>query len=61
VPGFGTARYYTAPVTIAGATTVKAVGMWGAPHQPVKYPTGYGYIPSGVVTATFTSGAAQPK
>ncbi len=56
VPGSGTARYYTGPIKIAQATTVKAVGMWGAPNQPLRYPPGYGYVPSQVVSATFSPG-----
>ncbi len=58
VPGTGTARYYTAPIPLTGTTTVKAVGMWGAPNQPVSYPPGFGYVPSGVITASYvlTSG-----
>jgi hypothetical protein len=61
VPGAGTTRYYTAPFTVANTTTVKAVGMWGAPNQPVSYPTGYGYIPSKVVTASYTLGTAAKR
>lgn len=54
VPGSGTAQYYTGPFTISATTVVKAVGMWGAPNQPTSYPAGYGYVPSSVVSATFT-------
>jgi Chitobiase/beta-hexosaminidase C-terminal domain len=61
VPGAGTARYYTAPFTVSNTTTVKAVGMWGALNQPVSYPSGYGYIPSNVVTASYTPGAAAKR
>jgi Chitobiase/beta-hexosaminidase C-terminal domain len=61
VPGAGTARYYTSPFPLANASTVKAVGMWGAPNQPASYPTGYGYIPSKVVTASYTLGAAAKR
>jgi Chitobiase/beta-hexosaminidase C-terminal domain len=53
VPGSGTAKYYTAPFTITNTTVVKAVGMWGAPNQPVRYSPGYGYVPSSVVSASF--------
>lgn len=47
---------YTAPFTISSTTTVKTLGMWGQPNQPTSYPTNYGYVPSAVTTATFTSG-----
>lgn len=62
VPGAGTARYYTAPFTLAQTATVKAVGMWGNQVEPASYPSGYGYTPSPVVTATFTqSGGNVPQ
>lgn len=57
-PGAGTAQIYTGPFTLTAGATVKAVGMWGAANQPTSYPAGYGYIPSGVVTATFAPAAA---
>jgi hypothetical protein len=54
VPGAGTAGYISSGGTIVvGATTVKAVGMWGAANQPTSYPAGYGYVPSAVVSATY--------
>jgi hypothetical protein len=31
--------------------------MWGAQNQPAAYPSGYGYVPSAVVTANYTSGS----
>jgi Chitobiase/beta-hexosaminidase C-terminal domain len=55
VPGSGTAQLYTAPFIISNSTTVTAVGMWGAPNQPVGYPSGYGYTPSAAVTASFAA------
>lgn len=56
---------YTGPFTISPPATVKALSQWGVPPQPTSTPyAGYGYVPSGVVTATYTSGgtptAAQP-
>ena len=59
VPGQGTAKIYTAPFTVSSTTTVKAVGMWGAYNQPKSYPSGYGYVPSGVQTATYTTGGTR--
>ena len=54
VPGAGTARYISSGGSITvGATTVKAVGMWGAANQPTSYPAGYGYVPSAMVSAVF--------
>jgi hypothetical protein len=41
----------------AGSTTVKAIGMWGASNQPKSYPSGYGFVPSAVASATYTSSA----
>jgi hypothetical protein len=44
-----------------GSTTVKAIGMWGAINQPRSYPSGYGFVPSAVSSATYpSSGAASP-
>jgi hypothetical protein len=53
VPGSGTAQLYTGPFTITNGAVVTAVGMWGAPNQPVSYPAGYGYTPSTAVAAPF--------
>ena len=63
VPGSGTAKYLASggTFTLSAAATVKAVGMWGALNQPMSYPSGYGYLPSSVVTASFATGAvAKP-
>jgi hypothetical protein len=59
-PGSGTAQYIASGGTIAVSTTttVKAVGMWGAINQPYSYPSGYGYVPSAVVSATYTAGTS---
>jgi hypothetical protein len=58
VPGTGTAKYLSDGGTfiMAGAGTVNAVGMWGALNQPTSYPAGYGFVPSAVTSATYTSG-----
>jgi hypothetical protein len=55
MPGSGTAKLYTGPFTVTNSTAVTAVGMWGAPNQPVSYPSGYGYTPSAAVTASFAA------
>ena len=63
VPGSGTAKYLASggTFTLQTAATVKAVGMWGTLNQPSAYPSGYGYVPSAVVTASFTAGSvAKP-
>lgn len=58
VPGSGTAKYVPSGGTFNMATsgTVKAVGMWGALNQPASYPSGFGFVPSGIVSATFSGG-----
>ena len=54
VPGAGTAKYISSGGSITvGAATVKAVGMWGAANQPTSYASGYGYVPSAVVSAVY--------
>jgi hypothetical protein len=63
VPGSGTAKYLASggTFTLSAAATIKAVGMWGALNQPTSYPSGYGFVPSAVVTASFASGSiAKP-
>ena len=32
--------------------------MWGALNQPASYPSGFGFVPSAVVSAAYTSGGA---
>jgi hypothetical protein len=64
VPGSGTTQLYTGPFQMA-AGTVKAVGLYGSggtnPQTwPTTYPAGLGYVPSGVVTATYTAAAVAP-
>jgi hypothetical protein len=55
VPGSGTTQLYTGPFAVTLPATVKAVGMWGVAPQPLTYPANYGYVPSAVQTATYTS------
>ncbi len=56
----GAASTTSGTITLgAGTTTVKCVGMWGAPNQPYSYDSGYGYVPSAVVSATYTVGAGS--
>lgn len=57
-PGSGTAQYIASggSIAVSTTTTVKAVGMWGAANQAASYASGYGYVPSAVVSATYTSG-----
>jgi hypothetical protein len=62
-PGSGTAVCIATGGTASiSATTVKAVGMWGACNQPTSYPSGYGFVPSSAVTANFveTGGSTTP-
>jgi Bacterial Ig-like domain (group 2)/Beta xylosidase C-terminal Concanavalin A-like domain len=61
VPGAGTARYIASGGTIVlnSATTLKAVGMWGALNQPTSYPSGYGHVPSPVISAVFKGGSGS--
>ena len=46
---------YTGPFPVNPGTTVKAIGMWGRGANPKSYPSGYGYVPSEVVSASYTS------
>ncbi len=54
-PVAGVSTLYTAPFLVSPPTTVKVIGMWGAINQPYSYPSGYGYLPSSVITANFAS------
>ncbi len=56
----GTAQYLATGGTfvLPAAATVKAVGMWGAANQPTSYASGFGFVPSNVVTATYAASAA---
>ena len=46
---------YTNPFPVNAGTTVKAIGMWGRGANPKSYPSGYGYLPSEVVSASYTA------
>src|SRR6202044_2898774 len=37
------------------------LGMWGQGANPTSYPTGYGYLPSSVVTASYTAAGSMAK
>jgi hypothetical protein len=56
VPGAGTAKYIASggSIQIGNTAKVQAVGMWGAQNQPTSYPAGYGYVPSVVVSQSYT-------
>jgi hypothetical protein len=60
VPGASGTTFYTGPFLITGTTTINAVGMWGAQNQPASYPSGLGYVPSGVVSAIYKVSATAP-
>jgi hypothetical protein len=49
---------YTGSFSVNPGTTVHAIGMWGQGANPTSYPSGYGYVPSSVVTASYTSASA---
>jgi hypothetical protein len=63
VPGSPTARYLSTggAFTLPAPATVMAVGMWGAANQPTSYPPGYGFVPSVVKTAHYTTGPASQQ
>jgi hypothetical protein len=47
-------------ISVSAGATVKAIGMWGSINQPKSYPTGYGFVPSAVVTASYKSSVVKP-
>ena len=63
IPGSGTAVGYHngGTITVTGNTTVKCVGMWGALNQPYSYPSGFGYLPSAVVSSSFAPALAPTR
>jgi hypothetical protein len=58
--GGGTSIGYTngGSFNITTTKTVKCLGMWGSLNQPYSYASGFGYVPSSVVTATYTASGA---
>jgi hypothetical protein len=50
---------YTGPFNVAGNTTVKAIGMWGTGANTRSYAQGYGFVPSPMVSASY-SGSGSP-
>lgn len=61
-PGGGTSQYYNNGDTISltASAVISCVGMWGSIIQPLSYPKGFGFVPSGIVSATFKSGGIDP-
>ncbi|MGC2403681.1 MAG: chitobiase/beta-hexosaminidase C-terminal domain-containing protein [Acidobacteriaceae bacterium] len=55
-PTVNSTRLIGSTITLNNPGTVKAIGMWGQPPQPTSYPAGYGYVPSNVISAVYTSG-----
>lgn len=62
VPGSGTAQRLDngGTFSLASPATVKAVGMFGSANQPTSYPTGYGFVPSSAVSATYMTSGGSP-
>ena len=57
----GAASQTAGTIATTGSGTAKCIGMWGAPNQPYSYDSGYGYVPSAVVSATYSAPAvAKP-
>jgi hypothetical protein len=52
---------YTAPFSVNPGTTVNAIGMWGTGANAKTYPAGYGFVPSSVVTATYSSSGSVKR
>ena len=49
---------YSGPFSVNPGTTVKAIGMWGQGANTTSYPSGYGYVPSAVVSTAYTASVA---
>jgi hypothetical protein len=55
-----TSTLYSGPFTPPAGSTIQAIAMWGEGANPRSYPTGYGYVPSAVVSAVFAGSKALP-
>jgi Chitobiase/beta-hexosaminidase C-terminal domain len=55
-PGGGTSKLYTAPFALTLPATVNAIGMWGTGGNALTYPAGYGFVPSAVQAAAYSTG-----
>lgn len=44
-------------ITVSPGTVVNAVGMWGSQNQPRSYAAGFGFVPSSVASAHYTTGS----
>jgi hypothetical protein len=51
---------YAGPFTPPPGSTVSAIGMWGQGANPSSYPTGYGYVPSAVVSSVIAGSSGAP-
>jgi hypothetical protein len=49
---------YTGPLAVTYPVTLKCIGMWGTGANTKTYPSGYGFVPSAVVSGSYTSAAA---
>ena len=45
-------------ISVSPGATVNAIAMWGSINQPKSYPAGYGFVPSAVVTASYSTGSS---
>lgn len=44
-------------IMVSPGTTVNAIGMWGAINQPRSYASTFGFVPSSIVSAHYSSGS----
>ena len=50
-----TTKLYTVPIIVSLPATVRAVGMWGTGANTLSYPSGYGFVPSAVQSASYAT------